>query len=390
MGSTRTRQPVVVRAAGLQPRQLLTPGAFQRATRRLRDVPVASKVRMAYEPIDHGLAKVDVFVDERKALPGGWMAYAALGLKALLRHEVRMDVPGPTGSGELASAAWRWAPGRPRVALGLALPSPQWFSGIVSIDGMWERQSYGVSRSPGDTTPLREVRRRAGLQVTDWSTAWLRWRAGAAIDRLPEYGASYVPIGQRARVNLNGSLKGRMAGDRLTLVVSGGWWTPIGGGRPFTESGLQAAWRSTRDPARPSWTALTEYNAASPAAPLALWHGTGTGQGRGALLRAHPLLDHGVVTGAVFGREVVSASVEYVRPVVRTPVGSLAIAGFVDTARAWRRLNDNQASRHYVDAGIGVRVQTPNLGGTFRIDVARGLRGGGTTFSANWDTRGLR
>lgn len=388
-GTTTTRQPVVLRASGLQPRQLLTPEAFQRALRRLREVPVASKVRLTYETLDGGLAKVQVFVDERRALPRGWLAWAALGTKAVLSREVRVDVPGPTGGGELASAAWRWEPGRPRVALGLALPSPQWFSGIFSVEGSWERQSYDVRWSSGDATTVREVRRRVGVQAADWATSWLRWQAGAAADHLPEPGhPADARTGLRDYLALESSFDVRLAGDRLVVVASGGWWSPVGGGQPFTTAGVLATWRSTNDVMRPWWSVVTEYGVASRMAPRAFWYGAGTGHGRRALLRAHPLLDHGVVTGPVFGREVASGSVEYARPVVRAHVASLAIAGFVDTAQAWHRLNGGQASPLYVDAGVGLRVQAPNLGGTIRIDVARGLRDGGMAFSATWATTG--
>ena len=129
---------------------------------------------------------------------------------------------------------------------------------------------------------------------------------------------------------------------------------------------------------------------ASRAAPLALWQGAGTGQGRAGLLRAHPLLTDGVLTGPVFGRELVRGSLEYVRPVKRTRAGGLSIAGFVDAARAWHRLNGLDPSPLYVDAGIGLRVRGPGPGGAIRVDVAHGLRGGGTTLSASWGGAGRR
>jgi hypothetical protein len=33
---------------------------------------------------------------------------------------------------------------------------------------------------------------------------------------------------------------------------------------------------------------------------------------------------------------------------------------------------------------VGLRVRTPGPDGAIRLDVAHGLRGGGTTFSASW------
>jgi hypothetical protein len=37
-----------------------------------------------------------------------------------------------------------------------------------------------------------------------------------------------------------------------------------------------------------------------------------------------------------------------------------------------------------VDAGVGARVRVTGSGAAIRIDLARGLRGGGTTLSADW------
>ena len=384
-GAERTRQPVIVRAMGLRPRQLLTPEAFGRALRRLRELPVASHARLRYEPIDGGLARVDVFIDERNAVPRGWIALASIGARALLLHEMQVDVAGPLGAGELGTAEWRWAAGRPRVAFGLAVPSPQWLPGIVSLDGLWERQTYGAKPSSRGATVVREERRRVGLHLADWSTSWLRWRAGVALDQFREYGDLDGPrSGARDYLAAESTLDVRLAGDRLALEATAGWWVPFAGGDRFGTGGLLAAWRSTDDTARPSWSAVAEIAATSRPAPLALWHGAGTGHGRSGLLRAHPLHAGGVLTGPVFGRDVAHGSIEYARPVRRTLMGNLSIAGFVDAARAWRRLDGLDRSPLYVDAGVGLRLHAPGLAGTIRIDVAHGLRGGGTALSANW------
>jgi hypothetical protein len=384
-GAERTRQPVVVRAAGLQPRQVLTPEAYGRALRRLRDLPVASNARMRYEPVEGGLAKLDIFLDERKVVPKGWSALATLGARALVLHELRADVAGPLGVGERASAAWRWSAGRPRVALGLAYPSPRGLPGIVSFDGSWERQSYGATASSGDATLVREERRRVGVRLGDWLTSWLRWQTGVTLDRSRAYGEldQGRPDG-RTYLAVESTVDARLAGDRLAVAASGGWWAPVAGGTQFGTGELLAAWRSTDDAEVPFWSAVTEIGVTSRVAPLALWQGAGTGQGRSGLLRAHPLLSGGVLTGPVFGRQLARSSLEYVRPVRRVAAGGLSIAGFVDAARAWHRLNGLGPSPLYIDAGVGVRVRAPGHAGVIRIDVARGLRGGGTTLSASW------
>jgi hypothetical protein len=180
-----------------------------------------------------------------------------------------------------------------------------------------------------------------------------------------------------------------VAGNRLTVTLAGGWWIPSSGGDRFLAGNLLAGWRSTPNPTRASWSADLGLSGATKAAPLALWPGAGTGQGRPSLLRAHPLLSDGVVTGPVFGRRLAHATVEHVRPIAGIPAGSLSWCGFVDAAQAGRRLGPG-ASPLYVDAGIGIRLQGPGTGGVIRIDIARGLRGGGTTLSASWAGAGRR
>ena len=69
-------------------------------------------------------------------------------------------------------------------------------------------------------------------------------------------------------------------------------------------------------------------------------------------------------------------SIEYNRPMWRSPAGPVAFAAFVDTARAWRRAGDLVATPLIVDIGIGLRLRPPAMGGALRIDIARGVRDG--------------
>lgn len=388
-GAERTRLPVVVQAAGLQPRQVLTAEAFGRALRRLRDVPVVSSVRVKYEPYfsneGGGLAKVDVFIDERKRLPSSWVALATLGARAVLLDELRVDAAGSLGAGELMSATWRWSAGRPRVALELAIPSPRWLRGITTFDGSWEQQSYDARPSSANATPVREERRRVGLHVTEWSTSGLRWQTGASLDRLRAHDDRRdYRDDARDYFAVDGTLDIRLAGDRVALRASGGWWAPFAGGDKFATGRVLAAWRSTDQATMPTWSGVSEIGMASRVAPLALWQGAGTGQGRTGLLRAHPLLDDGVLGGPVLGREVSRSSLEYSRPVGSALAKRISIAGFVDAARAWHRLRGLDTSPLYVDAGVGLRMHAPGPEGAIRIDLATGLRGGGTRLSADW------
>jgi outer membrane translocation and assembly module TamA len=101
---------------------------------------------------------------------------------------------------------------------------------------------------------------------------------------------------------------------------------------------------------------------------------------RSTLLRAHPLLDGGVISGGAFGRRLVSGGVEWrrwSRP--GTWLVQFAPAAFVDVARATRGFGASD-TRTQVDAGIGVRL-TAGGAGVLRVDLAHGLRDGRTALS---------
>lgn len=382
-GAVRTRPPALVRAAGLEPRQLLTRAAYERAVRRLRDVPVAASAQVRYQPIDDGRARVDLIVDERPTVPTGWPAFLSLAARAALLREVNLDVPGGMGAGEREAVRWRWASGRPSVGLEVALPAPAGLPGVLAIEGLWDRQSY--SRASEASGVARERRQRMAISLADWSTSRLKWSLGVAVDRWRTNDtAADARETTRAFVAVDGSLDLRLAGDRVALGMTGSGWQPVTGRTRVASSSLLTAWRSTADVATPTWSASSAVAFASAGAPMGLWPGAGTGVARGLLLRAHPLLTDGVLDGPAFGRVVAQSSVEYTRPVSVAGAPGVAVAAFTDAARASGRAGQQRASTIFIDAGVGLRLRVPGSAGTVRIDVARGLRGGGTAVSASW------
>jgi hypothetical protein len=152
--------------------------------------------------------------------------------------------------------------------------------------------------------------------------------------------------------------------------------------------------RSKTTLAGPLVMAVAGYAVASAGAPPTVWPGADTGHARDVLLRAHPLLEDGVISGGAFGRQLVfgTAEAQWWRLLRRAPV-RVAPAVFVDLARASRRFEVSEilpdpaySDRAYVDAGAGIRIAIPGSG-MMRIDVAHGVRGGGTVLSAGWDVR---
>ena len=263
-GARSTRPSVIVHAARLTPQDVLTPESFRRALRRVRDVPVASSATMSYQALEEGLAIVDIAIDERKMLPSGRRALATVAARALFLNELRLDVAGALGAGEVASAAWRWSAGRPRVTLGLAMPAPWRMPGILSIDGSWERQTYDATPESAAETLVSEERVRAGLRVADWAASWLRVETGAALDHLSEYVETGAPRAvSRDYLAVESSISARLAGDRIAVTLSGGWWTPPAGGHRFGTGALLATWRTTVDPTAPVWSAVAGIGATS-------------------------------------------------------------------------------------------------------------------------------
>ncbi|MEZ5316377.1 MAG: C39 family peptidase [Vicinamibacterales bacterium] len=377
-GARRTRQRVLLERLDLRPRRLLTPGAFTRARRRLAALPTATSTALRYAPAEviatepaagPRTASIEAAVTERPLLPSRWPDWAAIGATAAARREVRLDVAGPSGGGDVWSGTFRWMSERPRIGFAIEMPGPGWMPGIVRIDAGWERQAYA-----GGT---REARRHAGLSFTDWATGTLRWNAGAGYDR----------IGERRFGTVSGALDQRWFDDRLSWRGAAGAWA--GTGPAFASSSTALAWRSSRTWSAPAWSAHGGVTIATSRAPFAVWPGAGEGLARPALLRAHPLLEDGVIAGEAFGRRLAFATAEYSRPVWRGVLAGLDLVGFVDAARAWAR-RTGDASPLLVDAGAGIRLRSPASDLGVRLDVAYGLRDRSSAVTVRIEHRGWR
>jgi len=375
-GAGRTRHTVVTTLIDLPPRALLTAARHGRAERRLQELPSAAVSRLRYRPVDGGLAEIDAVVVERPTVPRGVAPVVAAAARAWLQHEFRLDVAAPAASGELWTGAWRWWEARPRLAFALAVPAAFGVPGVTTIEGSWERQSYApAGADPAGTAPIqRHERRRAAVTLADWATRDVRWEAGAALDRWAR--DSFVSVAVALDV--------RLASDRVSIGADSAAWLPVGSGGRFAASEVWSAWRSAGDGTGPAWSVLTGLAATSVAAPLDLWPGAGTGHARTPFLRAHPLLDTGVLSGPVFGARLAHGTVEVHQPILAAQTGVIRIAAFADAARAWRRTGQDDRPSWHTDVGVGVRIALPGKGGTTRVDIARGLRDGRVVLSAGW------
>jgi hypothetical protein len=212
--------------------------------------------------------------------------------------------------------------------------------------------------------------------VSRWTEKGLRWEGSVGLDRIRDV---RVQSGGDA-LALEGTAHQQLAGDRAYVEARAGYWA---GGVSTSAVAVRSEWRSRTVNEGQIWILRAGADRAASDAPLALWPGAGTGQGRDVLLRAHPLIDHGIIQGAAFGQGLIHGGVEarYWRQLRGKPL-RVAPAIFLDAARAFRGLNAADGASQF-DAGAGVRIAIPGSG-VLRIDVAHGLRDGRNAFSVGW------
>jgi hypothetical protein len=364
-GLEHTRYMVISDAIGVRPRQILTPDALRLAERRVLAVPAAAAARVSFQPGEDGQAQIDASIVERNRAPAGYASWIGIGLHAATDRELAASFANVSGGGDLVAVSWRWWEHRPMIAASYAAPGP-W--GIWRLDASRETQTFGGS-TPVD---VDETRTRAGVDISNWIDQRTRVRGGAAIDAWSD---------RRRTAAVSGRVEFWPVVDHLTLEAGAATWR--GRGVAFGGADVAARWRSSsRALAGTVWRVDTGYRVVTAAAPAFIWPGADTGHARDVLLRAHPLLDDGVIRDGTFGRRLAFGTLEaqwWSKPGTR--LVRLAPAAFVDIARASRGL-PSSIDRAQVDAGAGIRV---SLGlGVLRADLAHGLRDGRTAFSVGW------
>lgn len=370
-GVRRTDQQTIGDVVGLRPDTILTAGRFSLAERRLQDLPDRALSRLSYTPDANGLASVQAVVTERWVLPHGAAEWLATGLQTGVDREVRAYVPQPGGRGGLWTASWRWWNNRPQVAVGFAAPHAGAGGGVWSVDASWDSQAYSL----GPADMFTEEHTHAGFTVSNWVTSTLRYSATAGLDRWRrEPGDVRAPF-------IGGSLERRWFDEHLSSSAQLFLWMPLSDDGKFGRVAVRMAYSSLQ--ARKGWTYLADVGAehATGAAPLGVWPAAGDGYLRAPLLRAHPLIDDGVVridSKSIFSPTVAYANAECQRWLLSAPFG-LAAAGFADLGAAAR-----EATIVGIDLGVGARIRVPRAVGMLRIDVAHGVPDGANAVTVGW------
>jgi hypothetical protein len=366
-GLERTRYGAVASLLRMEAQGRLTTTALRQARRRLGELPGAAAGTVTYAPAEDGRAEVNAAIVERPLVPSGVTPLGIIAARGLVDRGLTVTLANPTGGGETLTTSWRWWSRRPRAALVLRTPAP-----IAGVGGVWrievfhDQQTYAPAGNPA-----AETRRGAAFTTSDWVAGRWRWELGAGVDRWR---------GRGTAANVSGALALHSRRDRWAVSASGSFHA---GALEAAAASVRADWQSTAAREGTVWHLRAGADAASHGAPFALWPGAGVGHARDALLRAHPLLDEGVVRAGVFGRRLAHGGAEWRHWFEsRLRLWRVAPAILLDVARAAcaaRGYDD----RLHVDAGAGIRVALP-AGGTLRLDVGRGLRDGAMAVSAGW------
>lgn len=370
-GLESIRYDVVAELIDLPAESMLTEDALRRAQRRLSDLPAVTSSRLGYTPQEGGRARVDVALVERSSFFGSPLDLVGTALRGVSEREVTLHAVSPTGGGELWSGSWRWWERRPRLSLAVDVPRLGGLRGPWRVEGLWERETFTL-----DESLVGERRNRAALSRRDWMSGDLLWEVSTGLEDWSERGKYFA---------LSSALEKRLAADRIALRAEVARWSSAGDDGSFATGRIGAAWRTSDRLVR--WRALARggWSVASQGAPRMLWPGAGTGHARDVLLRAHPLLEDGIVRGEAFGHTLAHGSVELQRWLRPPGPVRIAVTTFVDLARIERRSQvDDRAGRAHADAGIGLRFGLAGDNGSFRVDIARGLVDGSVALSVGW------
>ncbi len=335
-GAEYTRYDVLADQLGLRAGRLLTRSDLALARRRLAAVPTLRDTRLAYRPLPSGRVEVRATVRER----GRWPEPADL-LAEAVRSVAAQEVHVEAGPYLLAGDRWEgrlsWNPAR-QVAGGSISTALAPFAGVVDVDLSWLRERYGVAPA-GAGTGATEERLAGSVGLRRWVESDTRLGVGVGLER---WG------GDRRVASGRLSVGHVLAGGRAWIEATGEGW--VGAGRTFGRSTLAARARLPSGAHR-AWLVDSGATVTSSSAPRFLWPGSGVGEIRGPLLRAHPLAVHGSIDGAAFAPRLVHATAEHR---VFWRLGPLRAGGaaFVDAARV-AGVADGAGAHTFVDAGVG-------------------------------------
>ncbi|HSG46631.1 MAG TPA: hypothetical protein VLA43_02335 [Longimicrobiales bacterium] len=332
----------------LPPRTVLTPSALRLAQRRLLQLPAVRLGRVGYRPLRDGSVQVEAAVLEHRPFPWGLTELASTGIGALVNHHLELGFGPFLPAGERWTLSGSWEEARPLFEATVEVPWPV-LSGVVELRSGWMRELFAL--------PLGTSERRWGaVGLRRWVDPETRVGLEVALEQ-------WDGRGRLGRMGLSGTRS--LLSDAVTAGLALDGWT--GSGDPFGR--LRAGMRATRAAGAGNWTATLGVSLASPAAPAMVLDGAGTGRIRAPLLRGHPMIRDGRISGETLGRRLVHGTVSHEWATILGPGARAGAALFVDAARIWDPLAGGGA-RSFVDPGLELRISAG--GRTAAVSLALG------------------
>ena len=357
-GLVRTRQDLASEAIGLHPRDVLTVESMAIVQRRIDELPSASTGKAIYRPVPGGRADVVANLNENGLVEPWRILVVRLSGELAAKREGRIRINSPTGRAESVEVGGRFAARRPSVWVRLDTPRLLGLPGVVSLAGLWDRQSYRLDGIPRSESTI-ETRRRASMDWSHWLTSRVRVRAGLGVDRLS---------GRSTFGSVQGGAEVRLFRDRAALAADGGTWSAFGSGPGFLEGGAALSVRSSVRPKGVAFFARLDGRRTSSDAPHALYPGAGKGPGRPFLLRSARLVTDGEVTGEVFGRGLLHGTAEVDFRVAEVAAARVGLAVFSDWARPFETSRGPGPGESVFAIGAGLRVRAASV--AVRVDLA--------------------
>jgi hypothetical protein len=342
---------------------VLTSEHLALARRRVADLPALRRAAVEYQPVDGGRVEVRAVVAERPVLGPAWRLFATGTLSAITQNQVGVTIATPTGAGELWTGVWRWEHAHPLVAFRVDMPVRLGVSGVISVEGAWERFRFSLDTARNGH--FEESRRAGGVAFGGWVIPALRPSAGLRFERWS---------GGREYLTATAGTEFRAASDRLVLTTTVDYGQALASHPSYGRGNVRAMWSSSVGLDHASWSTRLGLDMASGHAPLGVWPVASGDLPWAIPLRAHPRTSEGLLPGATAGRSMLHGGLSGDHPIYRGGLFTLAAGIFLDGAEIMGPADGSGRDRFYLDAGGGIRIGILDGHlGILRVDLATGL-----------------
>lgn len=370
------------RHLGLQEGRLLTPSTLAVAERRARELAAVEHSTVAFDPPRHGRVDVSVSVLESEAwYPSSLGHLAQSALRFLARRELEGRASSLLGSGETAALRVDLGPADEGFAYSLSGPMPgPWLKGVrvQAVTGRRHERFRGANREGSRSDSVWETRtRRVTLRGSQWLSGGTRLGLQVGLLSWPDQGL---------QPTAGTILETRNAHDRI--AARGGVLGAVADGErtAFGLLGIEGRWRSSADSRGVRAVAEANVHLATERVPLSFAPAVGVGPSDVPLLRSKPTRRDGYQLALRRADRLAQFSIEPQLWPLRTPLGSVGAAVFMDMA--WQRPPPGfrvEKSTWHLGWGAGLRFMAGQReGGTLAVDIASDERTSSATLSVRW------